>query len=92
MKKTISPQTDMAILEGIASGYSSKELADIYKVSVSYISKLRTGKKIPSIYIKEPSLIKDEYFEVYNTELNEMLDYLGARDVIVNKKEITKDY
>lgn len=87
-KKRISPQIDMAILEGIASGYSAKELAKMYDVSESYISKVKTGKKVPNIFIKEPTLIKDEFFEVYNTELNEIINTLSDKNIIVDKKEI----
>lgn len=86
--KKISPEIDLEILEGLAAGYTNKQLAELYKVSPSYISKLKTGKKVPYIHVANPMLIKDEYFEVYNTNLTEVLAYLDCKDLIVNKKEI----
>lgn len=86
--KKISPEIDLEILEGLAAGYSNKQLAELYKVSPSYVSKLKTGKKVPYIHVANPTLIKDEYFEVYNTNLTEVLAYLECKDLIVNKREI----
>lgn len=86
--KKISPEIDLEILEGLAAGYSNKQLAELYKVSPSYVSKLKTGKKVPYIHVANPTLIKDEFFEVYNTNLTEVLAYLECKDLIVNKREI----
>ena len=86
--KKISPEIDLEILEGLAAGYSNKQLAELYKVSPSYVSKLKTGKKVPYIHVANPTLIKDEFFEVYNTNLTEVLAYLDCKDLIVNKREI----
>ena len=88
--KKISPEIDLEILEGLAAGYTNKQLATMYKVSPSYISKLKTGKKVPYIHVANPTLIKDEYFEVYNTNLTEVLAYLECKDLIVNKKDIVE--
>ena len=86
--KKISPQIDLEILEGLAAGISNKELAKMYNVSPSYISKVKNGKKVPYIHITNPTMIKDEFFEVYNTDMTEILSYLDSKDVIVNKKDI----
>jgi hypothetical protein len=88
--KRISPQIDLEILEGLAAGYNNKQLADLYKVSPSYVSKLKTGKKVPYIHIANPTLIKDEFFEVYNTNLAEAVAYIDSKDLIVNKKDIVE--
>lgn len=88
--KKVSPEIDLAILEGLAAGYTNKQLAEIHKVSPSYISKLKNGKKIPYIHVSNPTLIKDEFFEVYNTNLTEVLAYLECKDIIVNKKDIVE--
>lgn len=88
--RKVSAQIDLAILEGLAAGYSNKELAELHKVSPSYISKLKNGKKIPYIHITNPTIIKDEFFEVYNTSLTETLAFLEGKDVIVNKKDIVE--
>ena len=60
----------------------------MYNVSPSYISKVKNGKKVPYIHISNPTMIKDEYFEVYNTDMTDVLNYLYSKDLIVNKKEI----
>lgn len=86
--KKITPQIDLEILQGLAAGYSNKELSAMYKVSPSYISKLKNGRKIPYIHVTNPTLIKDEFFEVYNTDLIEVIAYLDSKDLIVNKKDI----
>lgn len=88
--KKISPQIDLQILEGLAAGYNNKQLAEQYKVSPSYVSKLKNGKKVPYIHVTNPTLIKDEYFEVYNTNLTEVVAFLDSKDLIVNKKDIVE--
>lgn len=86
--RRIPAQTDIQILEGLAAGYNNNQLAKMYNVSPSYISKVKNGKKVPYIHINNPTMIKDEYFEVYNTDMTEVLEYLNSKDLIVNKKEI----
>lgn len=86
--KKISPEIDLQILEGLAAGYNNKQLAELYKVSPSYVSKLKNGKKVPYIHVTNPTMIKDEYFEVYNTDLTDILTYISCKDLIVDKKEI----
>lgn len=41
----------MNILKALSTGRSQKEIAAEYGVSPSYVSKLNTGKKVPSLYI-----------------------------------------
>lgn len=88
--KKISPEIDLQILEGLAAGYNNKQLAELYKVSPSYVSKLKTGKKVPYIHVSNPTIIKDEFFEAYNTNLTEVLAYLECKDIIVNKSDIVE--
>lgn len=35
-----------------------------------------------------PTLIKDEFFEVYNTDMNNILSYMDTQNLIVDKTEI----
>ena len=86
----ITAQTDLAILQGLAAGYSNKELSVMHNVSPSYISKLKNGKKIPYVHVTNPTLIKDEFFEVYNTDMLEIITYLDSKDLIVHKKDIVE--
>lgn len=88
MRRPISPEIDLKIVEGLAAGLSNKELASMYNVSTSYISKVKTGKKIPNIHILNPTLLKDENFEVYGTELTELIAYMDSKAVFVDKTEI----
>lgn len=87
-KKAISPDIDLKILEGLALGISSKELAKNYNVSVSYISKVRTGKKVPNIHISNPTIIQSDMFEVYNTDLEDIIKLISDKELIVDKKEM----
>lgn len=90
MRKRISPEIDLKILESLASGCSNKEIAIMFDVSASYVSKIKSGKKVPYIHIAHPVKIKDEYFEAYNTSINEILAYMECKDVIVNKADIVE--
>lgn len=87
-KRAISPDIDLKILEGLALGITPKELAKTYNVSVSYISKIRTGKKVPNIHISNPTIIQSDMFEVYNTDLEEIIKLISDKELIVNKKEM----
>ena len=49
----ISAETDYNILADLALGLTSKEIAAKYKVSISYVSKVRTGRKKIDVYIPE---------------------------------------
>lgn len=88
--KRIDAEIDLQILEGLAAGYNNKQLAELYNVSPSYVSKLKTGKKVPYIHVANPTLIKDEYFEAYTNNIAEVLAYLDCKDIIVNKADIVE--
>lgn len=90
MATKIKADIDIKIIEALASGLPNKEIADMYGVSPSYISKIKTGKKIPYIHMVNPTLIRDEFFEVYNTPLSEVLGYLNAKDLLVDKNSIVE--
>jgi len=51
MPKRINADVDMSILRDIGMGMKSKDIAESYDVSASYVSKLKTGKKVPDVYI-----------------------------------------
>ena len=87
-RNKIPAATDLAILQELAANVPYKNIANKYKVSLAYISKLKTGKKTPYVHVLNPTLIKDEYFEIYYNDLVESLGYLGSKDLIVNKHEI----
>jgi transcriptional regulator with XRE-family HTH domain len=53
MRQRISAKVDYDILADIALGLPAKEIAAKYGVSVSYISKIKTGRKKIDVYIPE---------------------------------------
>lgn len=86
--RKISPEIDLKIIEGLAAGYSNKELAVMYGVSNSYVSKIKLGKKAPYIHPASPTKIKDEFFEAHNDDITEVLAYMECKPVIVDKTDI----
>lgn len=88
MKKKITPDIDMQIIAALSTSLTNKEIALMYGVSPSYVSKLKTGKKVPYIHIAEPSLIKDEFFEIYNADMVDILMYLEGKELFVSKQEL----
>lgn len=86
--KKITPNIDIKIMEALACGESNKDIAKTYGVSPSYVSKIKTGKKVPYIHVASPTLIKDEYFEVYNKNLEELEKILDETELIVNRSDI----
>ena len=90
MATKIKADLDMKIIEALASGMSNKEIASTFGVSPSYVSKIKTGKKVPYIHIVNPTLIRDEFFEIYNTPLSEVLAYLNTKDLLVDKNSIVE--
>lgn len=90
MPSKINPTTDLQIYELLAQGITNKEIASILGVSPSYVSKIKTGKKIPYIHIAQPSIIKDEFFEFYNTDMDELLLYLSNKKLIVADSDIVE--
>lgn len=88
MRKKVTPNIDMQIIASLSSGMTNKEIAKICGVSPSYVSKLKTGKKVPYIHVVEPSLIKDEFFEIYNADMMDILMFLESKELFVSKQEL----
>lgn len=53
MRQRISPQIDFNILADLSLGISAKEISKKYGVSISYVSKVKTGRKKIEVYIPE---------------------------------------
>lgn len=92
MKQKISADIDEQIMVALALGESGKDIAKRVGVSASYVSKLRTGKKIPSIKLVEPTLIKDEFFKVDNVSMTELLMALNSYDLIIDSGPSIEEY
>ena len=87
-RKKVSAETDLKVLEALAMGIPSKEIVKMYGVSMSHISRLRTGKKTPNIYISKPEHIQTDFFEVYSNNLDEVINFIQDKELIVDKKDI----
>ena len=88
--KKITPDIDIKIMEALACGESNKNIAKTYGVSPSYVSKIKTGKKVPYIHVASPTLIKDEYFDIYSKNLVELEEILNETELIVNRSDIVE--
>lgn len=104
MPKAISPEVDYNILTDIALNVSSKEIAMKYGVSLSYISKIRTGKKkvkyVTSNVVSENFIIPLEKFIYDNREslkgdvtdslTNMIVSKLEEVKVLISAREVVK--
>lgn len=88
MPSKVQASIDLKIYELLALGLSNKDIATRLGVSPSYVSKIKTGKKTPNIHIVQPTMIKDEFFEVYNTDMDELLMFLSDKKLIVSDSDI----
>lgn len=69
-------------------GKPNKVIAETYHVSPSYVSKVKTGRKQPSLKITDYSVLKDDFFEVDNNDITSILLSLNSTDVIINRQNI----
>lgn len=74
MRKRIDAETDYNILADIALGLTSKEIAKKYNVSISYVSKVRTGRKKINVYIPEHIEAKNKLL-FYKQDINKLLEF-----------------
>ena len=89
-RQKIPVTTDLSILQDLAANYTCREIAIKHGVSPSYVSKIKSGKKNLNIHVSNPTVIKDEFFEVYNSDLIDLIGYLEDKDLIVEKKDIVE--
>ena len=90
MPQKKSQEIDNNILLALALGESNKSIAQRFNVSTSYVSKVKTGKKIPSCKVADPTLITDGIFTIENKDIEQLTIMLNNKDVIVNKQDIIK--
>lgn len=74
MRKRISSKTDYNILADVSLGLTSKEIAKKYGVSVSYVSKVRTGRKKIEVYIPEQTK-KHGLLDYYETDIEKIAEF-----------------
>ena len=92
MHKKITPEVDQQIILALAVGEPNKDIAERFGVSKSYISKVKTGKKVPSIKFIEPALIKDEFFEVDTKPLTDLIVSLNINELIIDPNKSILEY
>lgn len=73
MRNRIPAETTMKILTELGLGYTNKEVAQHFNVSQAYVSKVKTGKKVPYIYIQRN-----------DDQLSDDLKSIQDRDVVLN--------
>jgi uncharacterized protein involved in exopolysaccharide biosynthesis len=77
MPSRINAEVDMKILADIGLGIKNKDIAENYKVSPSYVSKLKQGHKIPNIYIAQATV--DALPNMSAMDKQSLILYLEAR-------------
>lgn len=75
MRQRISAQVDYNILADIALGLPAKDLAIKYGVSVSYISKIKTGRKKIDVYIPEQAIMANR-LAFYESDIDKLSQFL----------------
>lgn len=86
MRKRISAKTDYDILADIALGVPPKEIATKYKVSVSYISKIKTGRKKIDVYIPEQIQTANK-LAYYSSDIKALTDFIATSPLSLDNFE-----
>lgn len=76
-RKRIDAKTDYNILADLGLGLTPKELAVKYNVSVSYISKVRTGRKKIDVYIPETIKVANK-LAYYQSDIDKLEEYFST--------------
>lgn len=74
MRKRIDAKTDFDILADLALGLTSKEVSEKYKVSISYVSKVRTGRKKIDVYIPEQTK-QEQLLTYYKSDIDKLEEF-----------------
>lgn len=90
MAKRIDAETDMQILSEIGLGIPNKVIAERYGVSASYVSKIKTGRKVIDVYVPIPEKLQSNGLEVYEQPLEELIDTILKLPVITDEADIIK--
>lgn len=91
MRQRISSAVDYNILADIALGIPAKELAVKYKVSVSYISKIKTGRKKIDVYFPEQVMVANR-MAFYESDIDKLTEFFDSSPrSLGNEKQDTLD-
>lgn len=88
MARRIDAVTDMNILRDLGLGMTNKAIAEKYKVSASYVSKIKTGRKVINIYVPEPKTTQADGLEIYKEPLDSLIEMVLALPVFKENDDI----
>lgn len=84
MARRIDPETDKKILAAVALGMLSKDAAEKYGVSPSYVSKLTSGKKNMSYGMPDIRTLIEGDLELYEEDLDALLINIADTDIFLD--------
>lgn len=87
MRQRISARIDYNILADIALGLSAKEVAAKYGVSVSYISKIKTGRKKIDVYIPE-QIEQANRLNYYASDIDKLQEFFEQSPMTIDSKDL----
>lgn len=88
MRQRISAKTDYSILADTALGIPAKIIAEKYKVSVSYVSKIKTGRKKIDVYIPEQVVVANK-ISFYQSDIDSLESFF--KDAPISLEGSNKD-
>lgn len=77
MRQRINAETDFNILADLALGIPAKEVALKYNVSVSYVSKVKTGRKKINVYIPEQAKEINQ-MKYYESDVDKLIEFFDT--------------
>lgn len=90
MRKRISAATDMKILQLLSTGITHKEIASRCGVSASYVSKIKTGRKVPDVWVPMPQHYDNLGVEVFADDVTAILSYVKRLEIVTSPEEVVK--
>ena len=86
MRQRISAEVDYNILADVALGLPAKEIAEKYNVSVSYVSKVKTGRKKIDVYIPEQIEAANKIL-FYSSDIDKLDQFFETSPVSLKEKD-----
>ena len=87
MPKKIDAKTDFEILADLALKMSYKDIAKKHGVSLSYVSKVKTGKKKIDVYIPE-GLLEESKLMQYRTDVDSLVTFFKTLPLSLQGQDI----
>lgn len=85
MRQRISAKVDYNILADIALNLPAKEIAEKYNVSISYVSKIKTGRKKIDVYIPEQIEVANK-IAFYKSDIDKLEEYFDSSPISLDDK------